>query len=125
MINFKANTSFNKPKLIGIIPASINIIHCILTPFIVALFPLLINANYNFSNYVFMIISLISLLLSCKSTKLYLTTLLIYFWLLLCFCIIYEDENIVFSILMYFSALGLIITHILNTKNFKQWHLEE
>lgn len=120
MENYKETKSYNKSDIVGIIASSICVVHCILTPFIVVLFPFIIKENYEALNYLFLVIGFISMILSVKSTKLNLVKyLLIYFWIQLCLSILLEEKSVIFSLLMYFSAFGLIVSHILNIKYCK------
>jgi hypothetical protein len=118
--NYKETNSYSKSDIVGIISSSICVVHCILTPFIVVILPNCIKENYEDINYLFLVLGFISMLLSVKSTKLNLVKyLLIYFWLQLCLSIFLEERSVFFSLLMYFSAFGLIIGHILNMKYCK------
>lgn len=120
MENYKETKSYNISDIVGIITSSICIVHCILTPFIVVLFPYIIKENYEALNYFFLVIGFISMFLSVKSTKFNLVKyLLIYFWIQLCLSILLEEKSIVFSFLMYFSSFGLIISHVINLKYCK------
>lgn len=120
MENCKEIKSYSKSDIVGIIASSICVVHCILTPFIVVLFPFIIKENYEALNYLFLVIGFISMILSVKSTKLNLVKyLLIYFWIQLCLSVILEEKSVIFSLLMYFSAFGLIVSHILNIKYCK------
>ena len=120
MENFKLKNSYNKSDIVGIIASSICIVHCVLTPLIAVLFSKIVKEKYELLNYVFLIISLISVIISIKTTKNELLKgLLLFFWIQLSVGLVLEDKNIIFSILMYFSALGLIVTHILNIKYCK------
>jgi len=118
--NFKLKNSYNKSDIVGIIASSICIVHCVITPLIAVLFSKIVKEKYELLNYVFLIISLISVIISIKTTKNELLKgLLLFFWIQLSVGLVLEDKNIIFSILMYFSALGLIVTHILNIKYCK------
>jgi len=118
--NFKLKNSYNKSDIVGIIASSICIVHCVLTPLIAVLFSKIVKEKYELLNYVFLIISLISVIISIKTTKNELLKgLLLFFWIQLSVGLVLEDKNIIFSILMYFSALGLIVTHILNINHCK------
>jgi hypothetical protein len=118
--NFKNYIKHSKADVVGIIASSICIIHCVLTPFIVIVFSEVIKEKYELLNYFFLLISLVSVVLSVKSSKDKLIKgLLIYFWIQLSLGLFFEDKNIIFSILMYFSAIGLIGTHVLNIKYCK------
>jgi len=118
--NFKLKNSYNKSDIVGIIASSICIVHCVITPLIAVLFSKIVKEKYELLNYVFLIISLISVIISIKTTKnKLLKGLLLFFWIQLSVGLVLEDKNIIFSILMYFSALGLIVTHILNIKYCK------
>ena len=120
MENFKLKNSYNKSDIVGIIASSICIVHCVLTPLIAVLFSKIVKEKYELLNYVFLIISLISVIISIKTTKNELLKgLLLFFWIQLSVGLVLEDKNIIFSILMYFSALGLIVTHILNINHCK------
>ena len=120
MENFKLKNSYNKSDIVGIIASSICIVHCVITPLIAVLFSKIVKEKYELLNYVFLIISLISVIISIKTTKNELLKgLLLFFWIQLSVGLVLEDKNIIFSILMYFSALGLIVTHILNIKYCK------
>lgn len=120
MENFKLKNSYNKSDIVGIIASSICIVHCVITPLIAVLFSKIVKEKYELLNYVFLIISLISVIISIKTTKnKLLKGLLLFFWIQLSVGLVLEDKNIIFSILMYFSALGLIVTHILNIKYCK------
>lgn len=117
MENSNSHIKYSKADIVGIIASSICIIHCVLTPLIAIIFSELIKEKYELLNYFFLFISLVSVVLSVKSTKHpFIKSLLIYFWIQLSVGLFFEDKNIVFSILMYFSAIGLIGTHVLNIK---------
>lgn len=118
MENFKSYIKYSKADVVGIIASSICIIHCVLTPLIVIVFSEVIKEKYELLNYFFLLISLVSVVLSVRSSKHpLLKGLLIYFWIQLSLGLFLEDTNIIFSILMYFSAIGLIGTHVLNIKH--------
>ncbi len=117
MENFKSHTKRAKSDIVGIIASSVCIIHCMLTPLIAIIFSEVIKDKYELLNYLFLLISLVSVVLSVKSSKHpFIKGLLIYFWIQLSVSLFFEDKNIIFSILMYFSAIGLIGIHVLNIK---------
>jgi len=67
--NFKSYIKYSKADIVGIIASSICIIHCVLTPLIVIVFSEVIKEKYELLNYFFLLISLVSVVLSVKSSK--------------------------------------------------------
>jgi hypothetical protein len=103
--------------MVGIFASSICIVHCVLTPVVAIIFSEVIKEKYELLNYIFLFISLISVVMSIKSTKhLLIRGFLIYFWIQLSLGLLFEDRNIIFNILMYFAAIGLIATHVINIR---------
>lgn len=124
MGNYKSHSSFsNKADVVGIVASSVCIIHCLLTPFVAVLFSGILKEKYELLNFVFLLVSLISVVLSVRSSKHNLFKgLFIYFWVQLSVALVFEDVNIIFTLMMYFAAIGLIVTHVLNIKHCKKCH---
>ena len=121
MENFKSHIKSRKLDFIGIIASTVCIIHCLLTPLVVILFSEVVKEKYEYINFLFLAISLVSVVLSVKTTNhQVIKVLLIYFWIQLSVGLLFEELNFVFSILMYFAAVGLIATHIWNIKYCKK-----
>ena len=117
MGNFKNYIKYSKADMVGIFASSICIVHCVLTPVVAIIFSEVIKEKYELLNYIFLFISLISVVMSIKSTKhLLIRGFLIYFWIQLSLGLLFEDRNIIFNILMYFAAIGLIATHVINIR---------
>ncbi len=115
MENFKLHIKSRKSDFLGIMASAVCIIHCVLTPLVIVLFSEVVKEKYEYLNFIFLAISLVSVILSVKTTDhKVIQGLLIYFWIQLSIGILFEEVNILFSILMYSAAIGLIATHVWN-----------
>ncbi|SOE23084.1 MerC mercury resistance protein [Spirosomataceae bacterium TFI 002] len=107
---------FNFSNYLGIASATLCVVHCILTPFLIVL---VIKYEWwaNLS-YLFLLVSFTAAWEATKSKPPRHIFLLVWIgFAILSFCIILEDTFEFAELLSYFASLVLVLGHILNIKH--------
>lgn len=114
-MNINLKSIFN---YLGIISSSLCIVHCIITPTLLLFGRLIFQSIY--VDLTFIIVSLISVMISSyKSRNKIIKSLLWFFFSLFAISILFESQLELFHIVGIISSIGLMIIHILNIKNCK------
>ena len=121
-IKLKKIMKFSKittPDYIGIASASLCVVHCVLTPFLIFFFTN--TVWWEKFSYFFLSLSFISAFQATKHSKNRKVLSLIWCsFALLAIGILFEEDFPKLEILNYLASLGLIIGHILNIKYCKK-----
>jgi hypothetical protein len=114
---------FYKSDWLGIASASLCVVHCLFTPFL-----LFIASNFSWwheVSYLFLIISFLAAYEASKHTNSRVALGIIWSsFALLAICIFFEEEFHILHELSYLASLGLIIGHLYNLKYCKKCNHE-
>jgi hypothetical protein len=122
------NIEKNKADIVGIIASSICLVHCTATPFIFiaktcsATCCSVAPAWWQWIDYIFLVISLIAIYYSTKSsTKKWINIAFWNSWALLFFTILNESFKVVHipELFIYFPAIIIVILHLYNHRYCK------
>ncbi len=109
----------SKPDLIGVIAASLCIVHCFFTPLLLVIFSAL--GWFHTISYIFLFISFVSAFEATKHSKnLKILAIIWGSFVLFATAILFEDDFEFLHTLSYVASFGLIIGHILNIRYCKQ-----
>jgi hypothetical protein len=112
-----------KSDWLGIVSASLCVVHCLFTPFLI-----FIATNFSWwheVSYLFLIISFFAAYEASKDTESKVALGIIWSsFFLLTVCILFEDEFHILHKISYLASLGLIIGHIYNLRYCKKCHHE-
>jgi hypothetical protein len=115
--------SLIKSDWLGIASASLCVVHCLFTPFLI-----FIASNLSWwheVSYLFLIISFFAAYEASKHTESKVALGIIWSsFVALAICIIFEDDYHFLHEISYLASLGLIIGHIYNLKNCKKCYHE-
>jgi hypothetical protein len=107
--------SIYKSDWLGIVSASLCVVHCLLTPFLI-----FIAANFSWwheVSYLFLVVSFFAAYHASNHTKSRTAQAIIWTsFTLLSICILFEEEYPLFHEISYLASLGLIIGHIYNIR---------
>ncbi len=105
----------SKSDLIGVISASLCMVHCFFTPLLLLMFAAF--EWFHAISYIFLFISFVSAFEATKhSENLKILTLIWGSFVLFAITILFEDDFEFLHTLSYFASFGLIIGHILNIR---------
>jgi hypothetical protein len=112
-----------KPDILGIASASLCVVHCLFTPFLI-----LTASNFSWwheMSYLFLLISFFAAFEASNHTESRVFPLILWsFFLILSVCILFDEDFPILHEISYLASLGLIIGHIYNLCYCPKYHHE-
>lgn len=105
----------SKPDIIGVLAASLCMVHCFFTPLLLVVFSAF--EWFHTLSYVFLFISFVSAFEATKhSENLKILAVIWISFVIFAIAILFEDDFEFLHALSYIASLGLIVGHILNIR---------